>query len=57
MDTVGRTIITGVVLGVVCALVVWWLERFEIDKLHGEVRSYLEKVDEFKRWEAEHGNN
>lgn len=49
------TVATGVVLGVVCALVVWWLERFEVTRLHGEIRTYLDRMDAFERWREEHG--
>jgi predicted MFS family arabinose efflux permease len=43
----------AVVLGLVAAGAVWFLERFEVAKLHGEVSSYLERYDRFKLWERE----
>jgi hypothetical protein len=45
-----QVILIGLLLGVTAALVVWWLERFEADRLHGEVRTYLERYDEFRDW-------
>ncbi len=54
-STVRTAIITGVALGVVAAVVVWWLERFELAKLHTEVADYLGSYERFKLWEREHG--
>lgn len=45
-----HVILTGVVMGVTAAAIVWWLERFESDRLHREVRSYLGRYDEFRDW-------
>lgn len=45
----------AVVLGLVAAGAVWFLERFEVAKLHGEVASYLERYDRFKLWEQQQG--
>lgn len=45
----------GVVLGLTAAAVVWWLERFEVGRLHDEVQSYLETYDEFRDWLANRG--
>lgn len=45
-----QIIIAGVALGFTAALVVWWLERFEVDRLHGEVQGYLKNYDEFRDW-------
>lgn len=59
MDTwrqdLGRILVAGAALGLVAGAVVWFLERFESDRLHVQVREYLEKYDAFKAWEAEHG--
>lgn len=65
METVkGRElVVVGVVLGLVCASVVWWLERFELAKIREEIRdgiaseaeTYLSRYDEFRRWLHEHG--
>jgi hypothetical protein len=38
----------GLVFGIVAALVVWYLERFELNRLHGEVREYLGNRDKFE---------
>ncbi len=62
MDAVStrQLVLVGVVLGVVCAGLVWWLERFELGRIRetiaDEARSYLDKVDDFRRWQAEHGH-
>ena len=50
-EALRNALIAGAALGVVAALVVWWLERFELNKLHGEVRSYLENYNAFERWQ------
>jgi hypothetical protein len=52
---VRSAIIVGVALGVTAALVVWWLERFEVARLHAGVETYLDQVDRFRKWQAEHG--
>jgi hypothetical protein len=31
----------------------WWLQRYELQALHGEVRDYLRKQDQFKQWQAD----
>ena len=49
-----RIIITGAVLGVVCATIVWWLERFQTDRLVGQLRNHLDTMsDEYKSWLAQ----
>lgn len=50
-----QTVAVAVIIGCVAAGIVWFLERFEVERLHGEVGSYLEKMDRFRAWEAEHG--
>lgn len=45
---VQQAIIAGVILGVVCAGIVWYLERFEARKLHSEMDSYLAKHAQFQ---------
>lgn len=45
-----NVLVTGLVLGLTAALVVWWLERFEVDRLHTEVHGYLKNYDEFREW-------
>lgn len=46
--TLKHAIVIAVTFGIVAALVVWWLERFEINKFHGEVRHYIQNYDKFK---------
>ncbi len=50
-----QVVVLAVVMGCVAAAVVWWLERFEVARLHEHFRQYLSKVDAFNQWEAEHG--
>jgi hypothetical protein len=33
----------------------WFLERFQSEAFHAEVRDYMGKWEAFKTWEAEHG--
>lgn len=47
--------VCAVILGVAAAGVVWFLERFEVAKLHTEISGYLDKMEAFKAWEAKHG--
>lgn len=58
--SVRQLVLVGVVLGVVCAGLVWWLERFELARLRellaAEAQGYLEKVESFRRWQQEHGD-
>lgn len=49
---VQQALIAGVILGVVCAGIVWYLERFEAKKLHAEMAEYLERHDQFKEFLA-----
>jgi len=44
-ESVRNAIIAGIILGIVAAGVVWFLERFEVAKLHLEIREYLEASD------------
>lgn len=56
-DDLPKILLTGLVLGVTCAAVVWFLERFESNRLHAEVTGYLERYDEFRDWLATRGND
>lgn len=48
--TLRNWIVVAITFGFVAAAVVWWLERFEINKFHGEVRHYLGNRDLFEQW-------
>lgn len=48
-------ILVAVIFGIVAAAVVWWLERFEVNKFHGEVRQYLNHYELFEQWMRERG--
>lgn len=46
-----RILVTGAVLGITCAAIVWWLERFEANRLVDELRSHLDGMsDEYRQW-------
>jgi hypothetical protein len=49
--------VCAIVLGVTAAAVVWALERFETERMFGEMRAYLEKHDAFRRYEEQHGGD
>lgn len=53
--TYRQVIVLGLIVTVGCAALVWALERFEIAKLHASFRDLLERHDEFRAWEADHG--
>jgi hypothetical protein len=48
--TFRQAIVIGVVLGVVAAAVVWYLERFESNRLFAEMRDYMSRQDKFREW-------
>lgn len=52
-----QAIIFGVVFGLTAALVVWYLERFEVNKLHSEIRTYLGNQEGFQDFLRERGDN
>lgn len=52
-----QAVVFGVVFGLVAAMVVWYLERFELNRLHGEVREYLGNRDRFEDFLREKGQN
>lgn len=48
--TIKHALVIAITFGIVAALVVWWLERFEINKFHGEVQSYIRNYDKFTEY-------
>ncbi len=44
-----QTIVAAIVLGAVAGLVVMWLERFEVAKMHDGFRDMLKNHDEFRK--------
>jgi len=55
--TLKQALIIAVVFGVVAAAVVWWLERFEINKFHGEVQEYMRHYSAFQEWLEKRASN
>lgn len=53
--TFKQAVIFGLIFGTVAAALVWYLERFEMNRLHGEVNEYLSKRDQFSAWLHERG--
>ncbi len=45
-----QALVIAVVFGLVAACVVWYLERFEINKFHGEVQDYMKNQNAFQEW-------
>ena len=42
-----QTLIAAVVLALVAAAVVWWLERYNGERMIAEMQRYLRKQDDF----------
>lgn len=53
--TIKHAILIGVTFGIVAAAVVWWLERFEINKFHGEVNRYMKHHEKFADYLKDQG--
>lgn len=52
-----RVIVTGIVLGITAAAVVWFLERFQTNRLVTELRQHLdEQSEEYREWLAQRPN-
>lgn len=51
----GRILMAGAALGLVAGAVVWFLERFESQRLHEQVHEYLRDYDKFREWLIDHG--
>lgn len=49
--TIKHALIMGIALGLTAAAVVWYLERFESQRLHTEISNYLHRYDEFRKWD------
>lgn len=48
--TIKQALIVAIVFGITAAIVVWYLERFEINKFHGEVQHYIRNYDKFAEY-------
>lgn len=55
--TIKQALVIAVVFGVTAALVVWYLERFEINKFHGEVIDYMKNQNAFQEFLKEKGTS
>lgn len=55
--TLKQAVIFGVIFGTVAAALVWYLERFELNRLHGEINHYLSNRAEFEQYLQERGLN
>lgn len=53
--TLKQAVAFGIIFGVVAACIVWYLERFELNRLHGEVKDYLSHSDKFREYLRETG--
>jgi hypothetical protein len=55
--TLKQAAIFGLVFGIIAALLVWYLERFELNRLHAEVKDYLSHQDSFTEFLKERGEH
>jgi hypothetical protein len=53
--TLRNAVISGVLLGIVAGLVVWYLERFEMERMYAEINSTLGKHAAFDDYLKERG--
>lgn len=53
--TIRNAIISGILLGVVAGLVVWYLERFEMERMFAEINATLGKHADFDDYLKERG--
>ena len=47
MNTWRQTIVAAMIMGLIAAALVWYLERFNSDRLAAEIRDYLANHDRF----------
>lgn len=52
-----QVIAIGLILGLTAAVVVWYLERFETNRMFGQMRSYMQHHDAFMQYLKEHGGD
>ena len=53
--SVRNAVISGVLLGIIAGLVVWYLERFEMERMFAEINATLGKHAEFDDFLKERG--
>jgi hypothetical protein len=51
-----NAIISGVILGLIAGAVVWYLERFEMERMFAEINSTLGRHAEFDDYLKERGD-
>lgn len=49
-DELPKVIVTGIVLGVVAGAVVWFLERFQTNRLVEELKTALDDEGALRQW-------
>jgi len=47
VNTWRQTIVAAMIMGLIAAALVWYLERFNSDRLAAEIRDYLANHDRF----------
>jgi type II secretory pathway pseudopilin PulG len=55
VNTWKSTLIAAIVMGLLAAALVWWLERFSTDRLVSEMQRYLRNHDQFRAEYPEQG--
>ncbi len=49
-DKLRESILAAALIAVFCAAIVWWLERYETQRMHSEIGTYLHRYSEFREW-------
>lgn len=44
-------------VAVLSAGLAWWMQRFELDGLHKEISTYMDKHERFRLWEEQNDSN
>lgn len=57
MNSYKHTILMACIIALVCAALVWYLERFQMDAMIGKWQDYLRKHDALDEWERDHGGD
>ncbi len=57
MSSYKHTILMACIIALVCAGLVYYLERFQADMMIGKFHEYLRKHDALDEWERDHGSD